>query len=911
MRLAASLKQRVHRWRGYRGNLDGLRDRTLIGWAQSFIPQDNPVRVGLFTRHGLLIETRANIFRRDLYEAGVGSGAHGFSIQLDSAALDEISKTGGELRLCVLGHPSYEIGRWDLQKGWLSGARRLRRGEKGVTLSDRLYGALIRLKGLRVEQEETGAVLSAQTLPPLLPHQLMFSRRDLVRDAGSGVQSGALLPAQMTSYGDYVRYRAREDLAFPLGQGQGDEAARDTEAEHFLFWYLDNYGALRTGLRAPLSAGQIAHLNAPVLIGGQRQGLSRALWMFLLQTPSLRAGMDFADPDWLERVIFWWARYQARDISAEDCLVTPEQIALLAEVPERFAGQDFALSRFLLRMAQDEPWLFDFDLSRPEGRREMILAALLISAQRPDYLRYIPKDSREALLAAPAGGVSAFSDYITRQAAKIGIASPAPVERAEFAALQRVNGFDLESGAFLSFTPAGDRIEAARLPVPQGDKVDVQLIGPFHKTSGLGQATRLSSAILTRAVQEGAPFSLNMVDFDLDNPAPSRGNRAPGLGRYRPARINILHLNAETVPLSFAYQPDILSGAYNIGYFYWELESPAACHYLGMELLDEIWVSSQYGVEIYQNGSKARVSNVGMSFETPPEIDRAEARAFLAGRCGIAEGDFVFLTTFDSYSFVQRKNPLGSVRAFRRAFAPDVPVRLVIKSHNRRKVIDPDHLRIWDEIDREMAADPRIRALDETLSYEDLLKLKRGSDAYVSLHRSEGWGFGMIEAMNLKLPVLATAYSGNLEFCTDKTAYLVGYRKLDLQRHDYIFVRPGQQWADPDEEDAARQMRLLYEDPALRQARVEAAWAYVQQNFSESAIAGRYAARLSEILRQISAGQTSAGHPSAGQTSAVQTSSVQTSVAQTSSVQTSMDQTSADQIFAGPAFAAQKSGGRP
>src|SRR5690606_20438680 len=103
------------------------------------------------------------------------------------------------------------------------------------------------------------------------------------------------------------------------------------------------------------------------------------------------------------------------------------------------------------------------------------------------------------------------------------------------------------SGAFLSFTPAGDRIEAARLPVPQGDKVDVQLIGPFHKTSGLGQATRLSAAILTRAVQEGAPFSLNMVDFDLDNPAPSRGNRAPGLGRYRPARINILHLNAETV----------------------------------------------------------------------------------------------------------------------------------------------------------------------------------------------------------------------------------------------------------------------------------------------------------------------------------------------------------------------------
>ena len=215
---------------------------------------------------------------------------------------------------------------------------------------------------------------------------------------------------------------------------------------------------------------------------------------------------------------------------------------------------------------------------------------------------------------------------------------------------------------------------------------------------------------------------------------------------------------------------------------------------------------------------------------------------------------FVFLVAFDSFSFVQRKNPVGTLRAFAAAFPGDPDVRLVIKTQNRQKVRDPAQQAIWAEVDALVAADPRIRLIDETLSYDDLLRLKAGCDAYVSLHRAEGWGFGMIEAMALGVPVVATAYSGNMEFCSDATAFLVAAPEVELGPDDYIFVRPGQKWADPDIADAARQMRAVWSDPALRQARATAALANVRDNFAAAVIARRYKARLDTILQNLQSG---------------------------------------------------------
>ncbi len=203
---------------------------------------------------------------------------------------------------------------------------------------------------------------------------------------------------------------------------------------------------------------------------------------------------------------------------------------------------------------------------------------------------------------------------------------------------------------------------------------------------------------------------------------------------------------------------------------------------------------------------------------------------------------------FDSFSFIQRKNPIGALKAFTTAFAGVKDVRLVVKTQNRRKVTDPVQVAVWAEVDALIKDDARIVVLDETLSYDDLLKLKKGCDCYVSLHKSEGWGFGMIEAMNLGVPVICTAYSGNMDFCSEQTAFLVGYTETLLGPDDYIFVREGQKWAEPDIEDAARQMRSVHSDAALRHAKADAALRNVRANFSVEAIARRYETRLREIL---------------------------------------------------------------
>jgi glycosyltransferase involved in cell wall biosynthesis len=147
-----------------------------------------------------------------------------------------------------------------------------------------------------------------------------------------------------------------------------------------------------------------------------------------------------------------------------------------------------------------------------------------------------------------------------------------------------------------------------------------------------------------------------------------------------------------------------------------------------------------------------------------------------------------------------------------------------------------------------MSADPRIVVMNETLSYRNLLRLKCGSDCYISLHKSEGWGFGMIEAMNLRVPVVCTAYSGNMDFCSPETAYLVDYEETQLRQGEYIFVRKGAKWAEPSVDDAARQLRAAYDDPTARAAKADAAYTFIRNNFSATAIAHRYGDRLREIL---------------------------------------------------------------
>lgn len=807
----------------YRG-LVAVNDKQEIhGWAIRTADNTGGLVIGLFAADKLVAMTVGNIFRPDVRDAGLGNGKAGFLFLPTPEMLKAISKGGGVVDVRIMDQPGMQLAKLAL----LGSTEFLI--EPDSKLLDAFRPVLAEefetIWRLSKQLDETGPL---EARPALKAHNPLFSTAELIPN--SETPEERRLPA----YLEYVRHRMRVDASF-------DIEGNPEEPNHFVDFYLKAYGAHRRGLRTPLSKSLIDYLNQPVVMGGQRISLARYVWWRLLENPSQLAQLQLNSIHSFDSIAYWWAWHEARALHVEDCLVPASMVQRLRSVRPERRTEKWQLTLFMEFLHQSTVLYHFLDQAKPQGRFLFSLSLMVTALQRPDILRYLPQRTVAKLLEEPEGGSCALAQFVSL----IGPVSLPEMTRQRYKELLRVQGYDLDSNSFTSLSADGNRLHAAMLPAVAGDaRVDVQLIGPFKKASGLGQATRLSAEILKHT-----SFSLNFADFGMDNPAPEGFSSDVELDDFKPAKVNLIHLNAESIPLLYAYGPDVMSGAYNIGYFFWELETPALAHYLGMELLDEIWVSTEYGVQIYRPETGKPVINVGMCYEELPEIDKAEARSALDRRFNLNGDEFVVFTAFDSFSFTQRKNPIAVITAFQRAFADNPEARLIVKTQNRDFVDDPKQRMIWQRIDSFAERDPRILIMNETLAYEDLLALKAASDCYISLHRSEGWGFGMIEAMNLKVPVVCTGYSGNMDFCSAETCWLVDYTEATLEREDYIFVRRGQKWAEPDINHAARQLRALYDDPEDRSKRVEAAFYNVSRNFSSKAIARRYESRLSEILK--------------------------------------------------------------
>ena len=827
----------------FNGNVEGMSDDgTLRGWVYHRATLKGRVAVGLYAGDTVLETGYADRGRRDVAAVHGCDSECGFMFTLSDRMFETVQKEGGSISLRTIGKHEQILGAIEMQIDTSDPAPH--QGDvRACRFALREY--LEDLDALLVGAPE--GPLPKLVQPPFEHHDKMFTTNQIIPDVPMSGQ-----PAYM----DYVRYRYRMDDTYKVEPGLDS-------ADYFLYWYLVSYRG-QEKRRVPLSADTLNYLNAPVVMGGQQFSVTRAIWWRLSGRADMMSSMNLNERDSYYDVLFWWAHQDVTHLYFEDCLVPDRYADLLRGVHPSRRLDAWPLSYFTERFFKDTPRLHFLKPGTAEGRKALVLAMMVIAARRPDILRYIPRNLIAQLLeAGPDGEPCEFEQFVNALRAglplpvdvsddgapsKPQMMAPIALDYDSYAAALRLKHFDLVSFAFMTRDVNGNRFEAAALPPVDATsrKVDVQLIGPLAKASGLGQATRLSADIL-----RATGLDIRAVDFDLDNPAPEGFSSDTMIEEYGPAKINMIHLNAESTPLAFAYQPDVFSGAYNIGYFFWELDKPAYCHYLGMDLLDEIWVSTEYGVEIYKKDADGKpVINVGMCYEDNSDIIRMDARDFVERRFQFNEGHYVCLVAFDSFSFVQRKNPVNVLKAFQQAFA-DVPnARLVVKTQNRDSVFDPVQVNLWDQVDSIITSDPRIIVMNETLSYRDLLRLKAGSDIYVSLHKSEGWGFGMIEAMNLGVPVLCTAYSGNMDFCTDETAWLVDFEETPLRQEDYIFVRKGSIWAEPSVESAAKQLRATYDNPDQRTAKAQAAQNYIRESFSTEAISQRYGSRLREILAQ-------------------------------------------------------------
>jgi len=201
-----------------------------------------------------------------------------------------------------------------------------------------------------------------------------------------------------------------------------------------------------------------------------------------------------------------------------------------------------------------------------------------------------------------------------------------------------------------------------------------------------------------------------------------------------------------------------------------------------------------------------------------------------------------FLTVFDCNSWIQRKNPMCAIKAFQKAFPKGQnEVQLVVKMMNSRKDLNE-----YKELMRTAAQDLRIVVIDRFLTRNDMLALINCSDAFVSLHRSEGFGRVLAESMLIGKPVVSTNYSGSLDFAFDGTAYVVDGELVELKKGDYSEFE-GQHWMDPDVGLAAQAMQRCVEEPNGTAALALRGQAYVQNHHSIGAIARRYKERLAQL----------------------------------------------------------------
>jgi len=394
------------------------------------------------------------------------------------------------------------------------------------------------------------------------------------------------------------------------------------------------------------------------------------------------------------------------------------------------------------------------------------------------------------------------------------------------------HGAALDAETLISLDDEANQLDriASAMPAVLGSGLDV--IGYFRGDLGLAESART----LARTCQVGMiDTALRDAKVNLDSGCCNRTMDSLLSGNLSHKNV-LFYINPDQLkPVWHRYADrGELNGRYVIGYWYWEIDVFPSKWKYALEKVDEIWVATDFVRDIVQRVTQKPVHKI------PHAIDVRLQRSYSRTEFGLPEERFLFLFTFDFNSFAERKNPWAAISAFQRAFPQQLSnVGLVVKCVQGLR--HPEKFSALLEL---TAADPRIIVIDKVLSRDEMTCLQSVCDAYVSLHRSEGLGLGMAECMALGKPVIATGYSGNLEFMTPDNSCLVNYTLVPVKPGEYIDYEAGWMWADADIDDAAHHMRHFFEDEFFRSRISERARNDMAKRFSHQAAAAAIRACL-------------------------------------------------------------------
>ena len=364
----------------------------------------------------------------------------------------------------------------------------------------------------------------------------------------------------------------------------------------------------------------------------------------------------------------------------------------------------------------------------------------------------------------------------------------------------------------------------------------INLIGYIQGEIGLGQSCRLVAGALEAS---GLPYTIyNYQQVSAIRSSDHSWDRK--ISDRTPYNINLFHINPYEIPLAFATLTSKLwDGRSNIAFWLWELEKFPEEWTFAINCFHEIWTPSEFASDSIRRVTDKPVRTMPYYLKAPTD------RSIRRERFGLPENVFLFLAMYDCNSTMERKNPMGAVRAFKEAFTPqEEGVGLVVKVNNPTE----KDLKVLRE---ELAGYQNIWLLPEIYTKTETNSLISLVDAVVSLHRAEGFGLVPAEAMLLGTPVIATNWSSTTEFMDADSACLVDCRLVPIEE-DIGPYKKGQRWADPDVHQAAAYMRRLYEDPDYRRRLAENGQRRVETILGREQAAEKIRTRIREIYTEAS-----------------------------------------------------------